>query len=101
MAPEFVIPYDALAEVGSRLASISENLGAGTGPAPEAGGLDDPAHIPIITALDDFRSEWEASVHTLGANIATLGGISGQIGALVGAFDDAVAGALFPTGAVG
>lgn len=96
MAPDFVVPFDSLLAIGTELNAVSANVATGDGAAFDVAGLDDPAHEPIRSALDDFRSQWEASVRTLGNNIGALGEISLQIGQTVQQVDAAIAAALAP-----
>jgi hypothetical protein len=86
-------PYEALQAVGGNLTDISEQIGSKSRNAFEIIGFTSDQDR-INSALDHFRSEWEASVKKLGDNIGGFGDTSTQIGTMAGQTDAELAEAM-------
>lgn len=91
-------PYERLQAVGTSLGMISDQVGSRSRGAAEVEGLT-ADQDRINAALGAFRDEWHESVKKLGESIRQFGILSGQIGAMAGGLDQALAAAMRVGGA--
>lgn len=90
-------PYAVLAQLGANLSDISERLSTKQRGADDCDGLGPGEQQRIQQAIEDFRSTWKTSVHSLIEDVDRWGGLSKGIGDMVEQFDAQAAAALAPS----